>query len=213
MRPYYQDDYVTIYHGDCQEILSQLDPVDLILTDPPYGRDALPLWKILGQISMTGLIEGGWCLAYCGHSFMPEILNAMGTDGMIYRWMIALIHSGPHDLRPMAEMLIQIGWKPILVFRKPPFHSKMGTDRFRDTLNGAGRNKSNHPWEQAVGEAKSLISQFQGMIVDPFLGSGTTLRAAKDLGRKAIGIEIEEKYCEIAAKRMAQEVLDFRPTH
>jgi len=209
---FYEDDWCKIYCADCLVVMPLMEPgsVDLVLTDPPYGRDSIEKWEILGKISFACLPSGGWCLSYSGQSFMPEILNAISKSGMVYRWMMSLSHSGPHDLRPLGEMLIEIGWKPILIFRKPPFLSKPGSDRFKDTLNGSGRNKKNHPWEQAEGECEKLISQFNGTILDPFLGSGTTCVAAKNLNRKSIGIEINPKYCTIAVKRLRQEVFDFR---
>jgi site-specific DNA-methyltransferase (adenine-specific) len=210
MNPYYQDSAVTIYHGDCREVALSIDDVDLILTDPPYGRDSLNSWKSLGDVGYYCLKQGSWCLAYSGHGYWPEILSAVTSGGLQYRWTIALRHSGNSDLRPIAEMLIEIGWKPIFIFSKPPVRLPMGSFRFNDFLNGSGRSKSNHPWEQSQGELTYLIERFDsGVILDPFMGSGTTLRAAKDLGRKAIGIEIEERYCEIAARRMEQEVFDF----
>lgn len=206
MKPYYQDDAVTIYHGDAAAV--ELDPVDLILTDPPYGRDALPCWSILGEAGMRLLNPGGWCIAYSGHSFMPEILAAMGSHGLVYRWMLALLHSGNHDLRPIGEMVIDIGWKPVLAYRKPPYNLVSGQDRLTDTVKGSGRSKVSHPWEQGLDENRSLLMQFSAEVVlDPFMGSGTTLVAAKSLNRRAIGIEIEERYCEIAANRCRQEVL------
>ena len=208
MKPYYEEPGITIYNCDCRDILPHLGPVDLVLTDPPYGKDGLSFWEDLGKASFAGLRDGGWFISYSGHSFIPEILNNICKSGLVYKWMIALFHKGSHDLRPIAEMCIQIGWKPIFVFRKPTFKDKPGSWHFADIINGAGRHKNNHPWEQAAEELKEIILQFNGVIIcDPCMGSGTTLRAAKDLGRKAIGIEIEEKYCEIAAKRMAQEVL------
>jgi len=103
------------------------------------------------------------------------------------------------------------GYKPILVFSngKPSFPD---SGYFKDTLRGSGRSKSSHPWEQSASELHPIIEHYSsdaGTILDPFMGSGTTLRAAKDLGRKAIGIEIEERYCEIAVKRLKQEVLNI----
>ena len=80
-----------------------------------------------------------------------------------------------------------------------------------DGLTAADSARPDHPTPKPLGLMRELIGKCAPLaeIVDPFMGSGTTLRAAKDLGRKAIGIEIEERYCEIAAKRLAQEVFDF----
>lgn len=208
MKPYYDDGKgIVIYHGDCREILPTLPKVDLVLTDPPYGSESFPCWERLGEVCFQCLPCGGWCLAYSGHAYWPEILRMVCKSGMRYRWTTALIHNGGTDLRPLGELLIEICWKPILMFSKPGGEFVGGSFRFKDLVNGTGRSKSNHPWEQASAELGQLLKWFPGTILDPFMGSGTTLRAAKDLGRKAIGIEIEERYCEIAAKRLAQEVM------
>lgn len=209
MKPYYEEKGITIYHGDCREILPSLPKVDLVLTDPPYGSESFESWKRLGEVSIACLPPGGWCLAYSGQTYWPEILSSVCASGMRYRWTTALLHNGGSDLRPLGEMLVEICWKPVFMFSKPGGNAGPGTLRFKDLVNGSGRFKGHHPWEQASRELGQLMKWFDGKILDPFMGSGTTLRAAKDLGRKAIGIEIEEKYCEIAANRLRQEVLQF----
>ncbi len=210
MQPYYQDDAVTIYQGDCREILPQLEPVDLVLTDPPYGMQyqsnyrtataQLPLIRMDGEYPtwiFTALQPRVAMLVWCrwdslyvipkpvsliawdkGNCSAGDLEHAFGR-----RWEACAFYPGPeHEFITRPQDLIRVS-----------------------RMTGAGIL---HPAEKPVEVMTFLMACHPGeIILDPFMGSGTTLRAAKDLGRKAIGIEIEEKYCEIAAKRMSQEVL------
>ena len=202
LKPYFEDDSVQIFHGDCRDILPQLEPVDLVLTDPPYG-----IGEHGGKARTRGNpvpnhVSLGW------DTVRPErvvfdTLRCLSADQMIF--------GGNYftDYLPVSR-----GW---LYWRK-----LMGGDfadgeliwTSRDAVvrewtqpNKGGKNV--HPTQKPVALMRWCLGFFPDAqtILDPFMGSGTTLRAAKDLGRKAIGIELEERYCEIAAKRMAQGVL------
>jgi site-specific DNA-methyltransferase (adenine-specific) len=193
MKPYYSDGSCVIYHGDCREILPTLPRVDLVLTDPPYG---------------VGVAE--WDAESC--EWIVQMLDArtvLITPGIknIFRyppptWVASYCY--PNGEKRAAGGGINC-WEPVLVYG----HNGFGLDcrMFRPTasvkIDGHPTPKPILPWEWMIAEN----SRPGETILDPFMGSGTTLRAAKDLGRRAIGIEIEERYCEIAAKRLAQEVL------
>jgi site-specific DNA-methyltransferase (adenine-specific) len=207
MKPYYDEDGCTIYHGDCREVLPSTS-CDSIISDPPYAKEFLHVWDTLGEIGRS-LPAGAWIFAYTGQRNLPEIFRRVLSNGLIYEWLIDLDHSGSGGIHPIAWLDVLTQWKPIIALRNPPIpHHRVP---FNDKIEGSGRAKSSgHPWEQATTELRPLFGMAQGIICDPFMGSGATLRAAKDLGRRAIGIEIEEKYCEIAAKRLAQKVLDFK---
>jgi site-specific DNA-methyltransferase (adenine-specific) len=209
MKPYYQDDAVTIFHGDCREILPQLEPVDLVLTDPPYGigedylsfcdtkeilfelvQEALPIVRAKAPLTvLTPGVGNIW--------FYPQPT-----------WALAWISTAGCGSGPWGFCC----WQPILVYGKDPYLAA-GKGRQRDIIESNEASENNgHPCPKPIGVWRKIIARTSlstGPLIDPFMGSGTTLRAAKDLGRKAIGIEIEEKYCEIAARRMSQEVLDF----
>jgi site-specific DNA-methyltransferase (adenine-specific) len=205
--PYYSDDLVTIYHGDCRDFAGS---ADFILTDPPYPAEFSACWSDLATLAVRSLPIGAWCFAYSGQYNLPNAMSRMEQGGLIYRWMIATLHSSQAGVRPIAEMDVLIGWKPILAYRKPPLNGPRV--RFADVIAASTRprtaRKTNHPWEQPVDEAAGIIERYgSGTILDPFMGSGTTLVAAKSLNRHAIGIEIEERYCEIAARRCSQGVL------
>jgi DNA modification methylase len=215
--PYYQDDHVTIYHGDCRELLPALE-FDAVVTDPPYGMGFQSGWAghqgdcaIINDEDVTArdealrLTSGRPALVFGRWSCpRPEGTRALLT------WEKGE-HVGMGDLslpwKPNTEEIYVIGsgftsWRGrgSSVLR---YLAIAGTVRTTET----GRN---HPTEKPVDLMIDLIGKCPpGVILDPFMGSGTTLRAAKDLGRKAIGIEVDERYCEIAAKRMAQEVLPW----
>lgn len=210
--PYYQDDSCTIYHGDCREILIHLSfgKIGVLLTDPPYGigyhssrsgslprsisgdedtrlRDfVLAVWE-----DRPALVFGSWRRPAPTKTRQLLIWDTLGANGM-----------GALDLP----------WKPshqqIYVLGKG-FGGRRTTDVLRFApVQSLARNGRVHPHEKPVGLLTELLLKSpEGTVFDPFMGSGSTLRAAKDLGRKAIGIEIEERYCEIAVKRLAQEVL------
>ena len=193
---YYQDDTVTIYHGDCREITG-LWP-DVMLTDPPYGVGKAA-WDIHvwpeppASLKAAGIIPG---------------VSNIGTapDGwrhLTYRWTLAA-----HLTNGMTRGAVGFGnWIPCLLYAADDvslFAQAQDCASF-----AVGREvKPDHPSPKPLNVMRWFLSRLpDGLVLDPFMGSGTTLRAAKDLGRKAIGIEIEERYCEIAAKRCAQEVL------
>ena len=210
MTPYYQDDACTIYHGDCLEILPQLDKVDLVLTDPPYNSGLRygegtndkrgDYWEWLGE--RIALMDGERVLIK--HS-------ALKVCAFVSRWPSRqLIWIKPFSSGfPLNGVATH--WEPIHWLRGKA--CKWSKDYFECIAGNANKeNATGHPAQMPEAVQRWLLDTFtlEGeTVLDPFMGSGTTLRAAKDLGRKAIGIEIEEKYCEIAVKRLQQEVLAF----
>lgn len=210
MKPYYSEDGITIYHGDMRDIFVS-NPISMIWTDPPYAFEYLELYSDLSLIASRMLIDGGHLFAYAGHVHLPEVISRLGRK-MTYWWTVALIQDGNAAI--MWTRGISPTWKPILWYRKNPIPLKVGdiSSPIYDSVGSPRRKASGHPWEQADNEARKYIAQLTHVgdtIFDPFMGSGTTMFAARAMERKAIGIEIEEKYCEIAAKRLAQKVFEF----
>ena len=209
MKPYYDHKGITIYHGDCLEIMPQLDPVDLVLTDPPYGNNTAYASFDDSAENVHRLIIG----------VMPLVLEkaerVVLTPGVanIWRypeptWILAWVTPAGTGSGPWGFCC----WQPIMVYGKDPY-LQLGRGRRPDYIEHTERAQDlGHPCSKPLGLWKKVMNRVQvkaGTILDPFMGSGTTLRAAKDLGHNATGIEIEEKYCEIAARRLAQEMLPF----
>jgi len=209
--PYYDHGGVTIYHGDCREILPLLAPVDLIVTDPPYG-----VGLDYGE-GMDDSPETYW------EWFMPilDLMRQVSPQVVFTHRQAALKKLTDWDRlcawhKPFNLTYSIKGWhakwEPILVYGATVTVLRDGARRPSQMDSWAYNtepNKYGHPASKPVGLFTRLIETFSGSVCDPFCGSGTTLVAAKNLGRQAVGIEIEERYCEIAAKRLAQEVFDW----
>ena len=216
MTPYYQDDYATIWHGDCREILPTLPKVDLVCTDPPYGIGAARNergGKRHGKamVASTDYGASDWDDATADADVMRALL------GKSTRMVIWGGNYYADVLPPMAGWLVwdkltgengyadaELAWTDFNAAVRLKQHLWKGMLR-------KGKEERHHPTQKPLEIMSWCIEQADkhgdnNTILDPFMGSGTTLRAAKDLQRKAIGIEIEEKYCEIAAQRLAQEV-------
>lgn len=214
-KPYYEHDGQTIYLGDCRDILPELPKVDLVLTDPPYG------------IKMDKGFEGfgGFGTPIARRQY-PDTWDKARPDSTTFsmilrRCNLALIFGGNFfaDVLPVSTHWIV--WDKLNTMPSFGDCELIWTNSDRKSVkketveyNGLlGKEELRvHPTQKPVRLLRLLIEDYSKageIILDPFMGSGTTLRAAKDLRRKAIGIEIEEKYCEIAVKRLAQEVFDF----
>ena len=190
-----------IVAGDFREAGKSIQDgsVDLIFTDPPYGNDTIGLYADLAKFAERVLRPGGWCLSYTGILFLPPVLTKMG-EHLKYGWTFVCIHSGGE---PRFRMLsIRNGWKPIVGFYRPP--SNPWWDWFSDRVSG-GKEKDHHEWQQAESEAAHFIKILcpkGGIVCDPFCGSGTTLAAAKRLGREGIGFEIDAGTAAVARQRL-----------
>lgn len=226
MKPYYEDGAVKIFHGDCREILPQLEPVDLVLTDPPYGitdhawdKPIAPrLWMYSPTVCFaaepyaTALITGSplpfkydlvWIKNTATNLENCRIRPARTHERILLFGHVSYaaqktIRTDEEMKRLNAQQRTRMEW------------SNPGSVLEFDAVNNRSGERTAHPSQKPLALIMWLLRSYSldgNTILDPFMGSGTTLRAAKDLGRKAIGIEIEEKYCEIAARRMAQEVL------
>lgn len=204
--PYYAHGDILIWNSDCRDILPHLPKVDLVLTDPPYGvgigyesfddteqsvrdlvADVYPLIRNVGSRCMvTPGVTGQW--------FWPR-------PDWVLCWYI-----------PAGAQRRSWGfgtWQPVLAYGKCPYLERGLGGRADSVRQTESSEKNGHPCPKPLGvwEKFMVRGSIEGDILDPFMGSGTTLVAAKKLNRRAIGIEIEERYCEIAVKRLAQGVL------
>ena len=211
-KPYYQDEYVTLYHGDCRELLPLMPRVDLVLTDPPYGIGYVPgdnkpgatKYNVIANDENTKIVEElfkyynailSWCVF--GANNFPHLLPHRG------RW-ICWDKRCSESADKMLGSSFELAWT----------NRTNGFDKMFRVLHGGVVNKNGgkrvHPTEKPITLMSQILQSIypdKKFILDPFAGSGTTLRAAKDLGLSCIGIELEEKYCEVAANRMRQEIL------
>jgi len=211
MKPFFEDGQITLYHGDCRDILPLLAPesVDLVLTDPPYDRKSIALYGEAAALCAPLMKRGAAFVCYCGHYAVGEIIAAVAPH-LRYWWMLA--HYQPGDSLMLLGTRVWVRWKPLLVFVKgtalwKPYLSDYYT---APTKVGKVAQKVHHEWAQPVEPVREMIAQLTapgGLVLDPFAGGGTTLRAAKDLGRRAVGVEMSERHCATTVRRMAQQVL------
>lgn len=216
MKPYFQEAGITIYHGDCREVLPA-GRHELLLTDPPYGIG----WS-RGVNHQRDSKEHPGIQNDHDSSCRDEVLEMVGGRGIVFgsfyapfpkRLKQVLVWHKPADsglvgsvtgYRRDAEPIFLIGEWPMLTVK---WSSVLSVSRGMS----ATTTETGHPHTKPVALLENLIRKAGAVasVFDPFMGSGSTLVAAKNLGIAATGIELEERYCEIAAKRLAQGVLDF----
>ena len=179
--------------GDFRKVLADLpdDSVDLILTDPPYPRDFIDLWSGLSEFAARVLKPGAFCIAYSGQANLPEVIKRMG-EHLVYYWTFCLYHQGSTQIVNGVNVMCR--WKPILLYQKQP--RKKIPNTMQDYLISEGvQEKDDHEWQQTesgVGKLIELFSNPGDIVLDTFAGSGTTLKCARDAGRKPIGCEIDK---------------------
>lgn len=196
MRPYYEHAGITIYHEDWREAVGSLS-FDVVITDPPYGKgldygNGVADSRAAFVANCEDMLALGKPLAFsCPQTRMFDVPKPQWV-GVWHKPMSFGFWTTPFYPH----------WEPIMFYGLP---MKLG---HHDVWTYGPEKPNGHPCPKPLPLMKDLVLAMpHGVVLDPFAGSGTTLRAAKDLGRRAIGIEIEERYCEIAAKRLAQEVM------
>ena len=239
MGPYYQDDLVTLYHGDCLDVLAELTgPFDAVVTDPPYASGSRTeasksssgamlragrfhdrpldldqmtttgfvwLLRAVGQWARAELVDGGSFLSFIDWRQWPNLVGALETSNLRVQGMVVWDkgHFGMgNGFRSQHELVCHASKGVPTVYNK-------GTG---NVLRAPRQEPVDHPSPKPVGVMERLIAVVApegGIVVDPFAGSGTTLVAAKTLGRRAIGVESDPRYVEVAARRLAQDAFDF----
>lgn len=211
MKPYFERDGIIIYQGDCRDVLPHLEAgsLDLVLTDPPYDRKSIPLYGEAAALCAPLMKRGAAFVCYCGHYAVGDIITAVAPH-LRYWWMLA--HYQPGDSAMLLGTRVWVRWKPLLLFvKETALWAPYLKDHYTAPVKlGKVGQKVHHEWAQPIEPVREMIAQLTptgGLVLDPFSGGGTTLRAAKDLGRRGIGVEMSERHCETSVRRMAQQVL------
>ena len=218
IKPYYEEENITIYNGDCLEVMKEFDneSIDCVIADPPYGLNYLSNRYKYGNPHLK--IENDDKL------FIPivSLWQKLKTTGAMY---VFYSHKLPLVSDNIKNVIIWVknNWSAgdlegdygnqyeMLAFM-PKGNFKLKSKRFSNVWFFDREIPKYHPTQKPTSLINRIIESATNkgdIILDPFLGSGTTARACKDLGRKCIGIEISKEYCDIAVKRLGQEVFDL----
>ena len=214
LKPYYEESGIVIYHGDCREILPHLPKVDLVLTDPPYGigeangknksRGKLAAAKDYGVASWDDAPPPSWLMSWIRETSTLQIIFG-GNYFALPPSPCWLVWDKENEANDFADC--ELAWTNL----------PKAVRKFKWRWNGmlqedmSKKETRHHPTQKPLPLMKWCIAQAGDVktILDPFMGSGTTLLAARAMGASCIGIEREEKYCTIAAERLRQQMFSF----
>jgi site-specific DNA-methyltransferase (adenine-specific) len=221
VRPYYEADGITIYHGDCRDVAESLNPnsVDLLLTDPPYGMAFVSGWTTeKATVRSDGVRQGVRVVRSGLNALEPTFRDDMHAlvfchweswpdfyDNLCHLFPIrnALVwHKGGGGMGDLRHEYAK-DYEVVL------FGARSRGREIRGIRTGAVIHHKRVPSQQRAVPFEKPVGLLAGFVLDPFMGSGSTLHAAKNAGRRAIGVELEEWLCETAAKRLSQGVLDL----
>ena len=208
MTPYYSDSHVTIYHGDCREVVLS-EQIGAIVTDPPYGIGWTPRvnhqaspWRDEDRAALRPWLAIAPKACVWGGNYYSDQLPSSES------WLIWLKRPAGFEGDRRSYAVLEMAWTNYGGKPRVMTHVWDGGKR-----QGAAVNRAfNHPAQKPLEVMRWSIleaGEIHGVIVDPFMGSGTTLDAGKQIGFRCVGIEIEERYCEIAANRLRQGALDL----
>jgi DNA modification methylase len=219
MKPYYEEAGIEIWNGNCHEIIPTLDTPDLVLTDPPYEMSANG-GGIGGRrkymSAIKGHIDSGFDIAmldrfpnwvcFCAKAQLKELLGSTGDRV----WALVTWN------KPNPTPLCAGNYLPDTEYIVHAYQSGRLFGEYRHKsrfiVHPVEQNDFAHPTVKPIAVMSKMVcvgSEEGNLILDPFCGTGSTLVAARNLGRRAIGIELEERYCEIAARRLRQTLMDF----
>ena len=183
--------------GDFEEIFADLPDgsIDCIITDPPYPYEFIEVWTKLSRFAKRVLKPNGYCIAYSGQMYLPEVMQRM-SEHLDYYWTFAVYHEGQTQIVNGINLMCR--WKPVLIFQNG---KKKIENTFQDYFISENREKNGHDWQQSKSGVGYLIEMFtkpMDKILDPFAGSGTTIIAAIEKKRKVLAAEINENTYNIA---------------
>lgn len=214
MTPYYQAAGITLYHGDARDIVPLLPEIGAIITDPVWPN--VPVGLLAGSDDPGGLLaavlgsaKAGRVVLHLGGNSDPRILSCVPGRWPFFRvcWLEYVQPSYIGRYLNSADVAYVFGPPPPSAPGRRVLPGKM-THTAKPRSRDGKPSREEHPCPRVLTHARWLVGWYgEGGILDPFAGSGTTLVAAKDTNTPAIGIEIEERYCEVAARRLEQEVL------
>ena len=220
MKPYYERGGITLYHGDCRDVLLTLRASEygVVVLDPPYFRqpssvrgvddgaagytpDPVRMWHGTLIHAQRLLRVGGVAFTFCDYRAIPDVSYLMALSGLRWTSTLAWVRDAPG-----TGAIFRSAWDPVLVGSKgtPDVVDKAA---ITNVYTAPRSTDVAHPYAKPEGLIAYCAARVEGVILDPFCGSGTSLLAARGMGRRAVGIEVDERYCEIAAKRLAQGVL------
>lgn len=192
-----------IHHGDFRVLAPTIIPdnsVQLVFTDPPYDEKSVELFEAAAQEAARVLVPGGSFVAYSGHKHLASAIQACSKH-LTYWWLFALVHSGPAAL--LQKLGVRCQWKPIVWFVKNTRGDVAAI--IPDLVQGSGREKDQHEWQQGEAEAATLIERLtkpNDLVVDFMAGGGTIPAAAKRLGRRIVAFESQAANVEKIARRI-----------
>lgn len=245
MKPYFEKDGITIYHGDCFDVLPALSGVGAIVTDPPYSSGG-----VFRGDRMNGTVAKYVTTGSAPAEYLSEFAGDNRDQRSFAAWCALWLNAGRHACVPGAVVASFIDWRQLptmtdaiqaagFVWRGVATWHKPGVRMQRGRFSGSSEfvawgtlgsaidhdgcpqnvyackpvSEKEHIAEKPIEVMRWVLKAVPPgvTVLDPFMGSGTTLHAARDMGHRGIGIEADERYCEIAAKRLAQNLLPFEP--
>lgn len=197
-----KSDRCRLIQGDFREVMAKMkaESVDVIVTDPPYGREGLPLYEDLAKMAKRVLKKDGSLIVMCGQSYLPEVMALM-TPYLRYMWTLAFMT--PRQTNKLWQREISSYWKPVLWFVKGDCKGGWINDVIES--GQAQDEKDYHKWGQSLSGMTEIVERFTkpgDVVLDPMCGTGTTGVACLRLKRRFVGIEIDKKIFEVAKKRI-----------